>query len=70
MNKRVIFNPDGPARAANGGVDIRNVRCPCGGVCFDITRGIAHFSGVREYECDKCHTKYAKRISDPLKGGG
>ena len=58
MMPRTVFNPLLPA-TRDGGVDIRNVRCPCGGIMFDMTIGLAHWMGVKQYECDVCHDRRA-----------
>jgi hypothetical protein len=62
-----MFDPTGRARDRAGRIDIRNVRCPCGGVFFDVTIGLAHWMGVKQYECDTCHDRRAKRV--PAKRG-
>jgi len=56
---RTSFNPLGRACDKEGRVDIRNIRCLCGGVMFDVTIGLAHWMGTRQYECDTCHDRRA-----------
>jgi hypothetical protein len=54
-----FFNPLLPVVDREGRVDIRNVRCHCGGVMFDVTIGLAHYAGTKQYECDMCHDRRA-----------
>lgn len=60
----MTFDPK--AKAVPGKVNVATFRCPCSGVCFDVTPGLAHWTGVRHYKCDKCGATYAKRISEGL----
>lgn len=62
MASSVFFDPT--YKAPPGRVDARTFRCPCKlGLLFDITPNLVAALGVRHYECDHCHAKYAKRIT-------
>ena len=60
---KMQFDPTAKPFTRDGRVNISNVRCPCGGLMFDVTIGLAHRLGVKQYECDKCHDRRAKRVS-------
>jgi len=38
--------------------------CPCGGLMFDVTIGLAHQMGVKQYECDMCHDRRAISVRE------
>ena len=61
--KKYVFTPDGPSFNRLGRVDIRNVRCACGGLMFNVTQHLAGVTGVEQWQCDKCKEKRAKRLS-------
>jgi hypothetical protein len=56
MNKS-FFHPRGAAVDRSGRVDIRNIRCACGGVMFDVTTAFVAAAGAAHYECDTCHER-------------